>query len=279
MNTSRYQSDFFGEETVAGYEDGQIRQLQKLQLQRIWELLLETRKKTGSEKLCGHLVDVGCGYGDMTRILSEHFERTTGIDVSPEQIMRAKELCTDPSIQFLVGKAEKLPVASNSADAITAIFTIHFTEINAFTSECLRVLKPGGVAVFWADHWGSFRSVDGSLPDATYLAQDFNRELLEMTREQSHPSFYVFDHHKTRFNELTVTENKSLHPDQIEVITSLAEVKKLALALPFCRRVTHGNPVDNLCKRLKALWKMEEAPDDEIILRGTRETFPIVIWK
>lgn len=256
--------------------------MEKLKIELILELVLKARETTTSksEGLSGHLVDVGCGNGSLTKILAKQFERTTGIDVSPEQVMRAKEISSDPRIEYLVGKGEILPVESGSADAITAIFSAHSVDVNQLTSECLRVLKPGGIAVFWADTWSTVCSVDGNLtsqPDASHFVEDMNRELVEITREHSHPDFYTMDCYKTLFNEIKVTENKSLLSGRFEMVISLAEMKKYVLSMPFYHSLGDENPIHTFSKKLKELWKMESVPDEDIEIRASRKTYPIVI--
>lgn len=273
------QAEYRGKDVTENYGKGQIKQLQLLEIQSILELLLELKKGAGHEGLGGHLVDVGCGCGDMTKMLAAHFDSTTGIDISPEQIMRAKELYKDTNMKFLVGEAEKLPLKSSSADAITAILAVHYMDANAFTSECLRVLKPGGAAVFWTDFWGGIRSVDGCKPDATHLVQDMNKGMVEYLQKVSHPGLYIYDRNVTQFDEIRVTENKSLRPGKIELVISLADLKNLILSIPIYSGMTEGSPIHNLCKRLKELWKMEDKSEEDIMMRATRVTFPIVIWK
>ena len=51
----------------------------------------------------------------------------------------------DPSISWIVGDAEKLPVENNSVDAYTIAFGIrNCTNVDQVLKEAYRVLKPGG---------------------------------------------------------------------------------------------------------------------------------------
>ena len=283
-NFANYQKDFCGKSNVANYEEGEIHQFDQIRVQRIWDMLLKAGAVVNSDGSYGQLVDVGCGYGHLTRMLSERFECATGIDISLEQIMRAKEINTSEKLEFLVGKAENLPLESKSADVIVAFFSIHFLDINAFVSECLRVLKTDGIAIFWADRWESaHHHVDSklsSLPNAIELIRDMNRELLEITRTQKpHPSFHIVDCHESIFRDINVTKNKELLSEKLEGVVSLAQMKKTEFAVPYYRRMGSGHPIHTLSEKLKALWKMEGASDEEIMMKMTMKAFPIMIRK
>ena len=281
-NLVTYQNEFCDKESVDTFEEGRILLLDELRARGILKLVKDAEKTDRSDEMRGHLIDVGCGVGTLTKWLAEHFESTTGIDSSLEKIRRAKEANTSRNTEFVVGKAEKLPADDKSADVITATFVIFFTDVNAFVSECLRVLKDGGIAVFWGDFWSSACHVDGKIsnyPDATHLIQEMNRELLEIARKKSHPEFHIYDNHETLFKEIKVTEKKSLVSDYMEIDMSLAQLKKRQLTIPFNRVLGQKEPIHSFAKKLKVLWKKEDIPDEDIKLRMSVKAFPIVLKK
>ncbi|XP_053925947.1 putative methyltransferase DDB_G0268948 isoform X5 [Cuculus canorus] len=93
------------------------------------------------------VVDVGCGSGQGTRFLAEHFKKVVGTDISEAQIQEAKDSATTPNVSYLVSPAEVLPLEDNSVDLITSFTAAHWFDLEKFMREANRVLKPGGCVV------------------------------------------------------------------------------------------------------------------------------------
>lgn len=88
-------------------------------------------------------VDLGTGGGQLAVDLSKRFRQVIGVDVSPEQIEKAKQAA---NLKYVVGKAEELPFLQNeSVDLITAATSFHWFDEAKFWQEAKRVLKPGGI--------------------------------------------------------------------------------------------------------------------------------------
>ena len=91
----------------------------------------------------GTAVDVGCGSGQSTYPLRQHFNKVIGIDVSEKQIEHAKKKYSD--VEFKVGPGENLQFLENcSVNLITTAQAMHWMNHDAFYREVDRVLKPGG---------------------------------------------------------------------------------------------------------------------------------------
>ncbi|MDE1891962.1 MAG: class I SAM-dependent methyltransferase [Betaproteobacteria bacterium] len=87
-------------------------------------------------------IDVGCGSGQLTRLLSVYFESVLGMDPSFDQLRHAVK---QPSIQYQSALAEQLPINNQCADLITAAQAAHWFNLELFYSEVKRVLKPNGI--------------------------------------------------------------------------------------------------------------------------------------
>lgn len=97
-------------------------------------------------------VDVGCGNGQVTHLFSPYFHRIHGYDVSENQIKEAIRLCQSEKINFFVSPSESLPLDNETTGLITVATAIHWFNIDAFFTECNRILKPNGVlAIFLYD--------------------------------------------------------------------------------------------------------------------------------
>ncbi|KAM3849205.1 putative methyltransferase, partial [Diretmus argenteus] len=89
-------------------------------------------------------VDVGCGSGQGTVLLANHFTSVIGADVSPAQLEVASEHAKRPNITYSQSAAEQLPCADSSVDLVTAMSSFHWFHGPRFLQDAHRVLKPRG---------------------------------------------------------------------------------------------------------------------------------------
>ncbi len=87
-------------------------------------------------------VDVGCGNGQLTRLLAGQFEQVVGIDASADQIAHA-----DPHerVVYRRAAAESLPFDDGTVDCVTAAQAAHWFDLPAFYAEVARIAAPGAV--------------------------------------------------------------------------------------------------------------------------------------
>ena len=94
------------------------------------------------------ILDLACGAGSFLGDLAATFPRARliGLDLSPAYLdVAARET---PTAAFVQAKAEQLPIADASFDAVTAVYLFHELPPKvrtAVAAEIARVLKPGGV--------------------------------------------------------------------------------------------------------------------------------------
>lgn len=87
-------------------------------------------------------VDVGCGNGQLTRLLGAHFDKVIGLDPSADQIANA---AGDDRVSYQCAPAERLPLADHSVSLITAAQAAHWFDLPAFYAEVRRVGVAGSV--------------------------------------------------------------------------------------------------------------------------------------
>ncbi|SKB06049.1 tocopherol O-methyltransferase [Prosthecobacter debontii] len=100
-----------------------------------------------------HLCDVGCGYGQTSRIIArEQQVKVTGLTISPAQLRYAQQ-ATEPGlpVEFLLRDWQHNNLPDASFDAVIAVeSTEHMQDKARVFSEAARVLKPGGRLVVCA---------------------------------------------------------------------------------------------------------------------------------
>ena len=102
--------------------------------------------------------DAGTGNGQCAVALAEYFANVHATDPSAEQIAHARP---HPRVTYAVGMAEASNLPAASVDLITAAQAAHWFDMDGFTTEARRVLKPGGVVALWS--YGFHHSGDAAL--------------------------------------------------------------------------------------------------------------------
>jgi ubiquinone/menaquinone biosynthesis C-methylase UbiE len=98
-----------------------------------------------------HLLDFGCGSGDITRALAAEGFAMAGIDLSSAMIATARRQSGTTGIDWAVAEpgAVALPFADMAFDGALASSVLEYhPDPAAQLAELARVLKPGGVLVF-----------------------------------------------------------------------------------------------------------------------------------
>ena len=97
------------------------------------------------------VLDVACGTGVVGLGAARLGAKVTGVDLTPELILRAKENAAlmNVAATFLDGDAEALPLPDGKFDFVVSQFGHMFApRPEVVVREMLRVLKPGGVIAF-----------------------------------------------------------------------------------------------------------------------------------
>ncbi|HET9898135.1 MAG TPA: class I SAM-dependent methyltransferase [Streptosporangiaceae bacterium] len=102
------------------------------------------------------LLDLGAGTGKLTAQLAELTigagrPRVTAVEPDPEMLAELRRQL--PDVTAMPGRAEAIPLAGGSVDAVLAGQSAHWFDLDRAIPEIARVLRPGGVlgAVWNAD--------------------------------------------------------------------------------------------------------------------------------
>lgn len=94
------------------------------------------------------VLDLGAGTGLLSRTLAASGHRVISADVAPRMLAQVRH--TVPDAQPVLARAEQLPLADRSVDAVTVAQAWHWFDHERAAWECARVLRPGGwLGVAW----------------------------------------------------------------------------------------------------------------------------------
>jgi len=113
---------------------------------------LQTADRLGLKIGRQRALDFGCGVGRLTNALAGHFDQVVGVDVSSTMVETATAHCDAASCRFVVNKEPDLRVFEDAEfDFVYSDITIQHIPKPAsenYVREFLRIIKPGGYAVF-----------------------------------------------------------------------------------------------------------------------------------
>ena len=150
------------------------------------DLIHELVRWSGLDRLPkgSRILDVGCGIGGSSRILSDFYGfDVIGISISQEQIKRANELTVSEEFcRFEVMNVLNLQYEKGSFDGVWSVEAgPHISDKQTFADEMLRVLRPGGVLVV-----ADWNQRDSSKHPLSFLEKLIINQLLI---EWTHPQF------------------------------------------------------------------------------------------
>lgn len=99
-------------------------------------------------------VDIGCGTGQITSVLSSTFERVYGFDTSAKMLSQATK---KDNITYEVSGAESIPsLPDGSVDLITVGQAAHWFDHAAWFKEMARIMKADATLSFWSYNEAEF---------------------------------------------------------------------------------------------------------------------------
>ncbi|XP_070566203.1 putative methyltransferase DDB_G0268948 [Ptychodera flava] len=214
-------------------------------------------------------VDVGCGTGQGTRLLADHFPEVIGTDISPTQIAEAKAIEKFPNVTFEVAAAESLPFKPNSVDLVTVASAIHwFADLEKFYDEVERVLRPGGCLAVYTYNVNDMRLCFGDRTER--LSQIYQEVVVER-----HKSYWDMDHFRfttTRFRDLPLPygDNKRFdhvkYSDDITVAGLMGYVRSLSLFRKY-NDDYRESLIQEFQERIMATLDVNSTPEDTVLQR------------
>jgi len=116
------------------------------------EALAAVERATGSVPT-GRALDFGCGLGRLTEALGDRFDEVDGVDIAPSMIEGARSHSRHAGrVRYHVNERDDLALFEDATfDLVLSIIVLQHMEnrfAEQYLREFVRVLRPGGVAVF-----------------------------------------------------------------------------------------------------------------------------------
>ncbi|MHA1925897.1 MAG: class I SAM-dependent methyltransferase, partial [Candidatus Thorarchaeota archaeon] len=109
---------------------------------------MQSKSEKNSELSLAEILDVGTQEGDFINTLMKTlrgYNSFVGIDISPDDLKKAREQFKDDSVDLMEMNAETMSFPDNHFDTVCISYSIHHVEnIDTVLAEMHRVLKPGG---------------------------------------------------------------------------------------------------------------------------------------
>jgi ubiquinone/menaquinone biosynthesis C-methylase UbiE len=126
----------------------------------------------------GVALDFGCGVGRLSQGLARRFEKVHGIDISPSMLEHARKFNQHgDKVEYHLNASNRLEAfQDNSVDFIYSNIALQHIEprhAKVYLRDFVRVLKPGGVALF-------------QLLQATFLRRVFPQGAVDAYRRYKH---------------------------------------------------------------------------------------------
>lgn len=175
----------------------------------LWSRVLGTYIERAAQPT---ILDLGAGVGTYSRLLAEQFAATV-VGVEPSGRMRAvaAQENSHPSIRYLEGRAERIPLPGGECDfALLSQVIHHIRDRDACCAELIRVLRPRGVVLVrgtlreslpripFLDFFPSARPIDERrLPSADevlamFTGRGFEHVASESVEQETTPSFRAY---------------------------------------------------------------------------------------
>jgi len=138
------------------------------------EVLEKIRAATSPTKTM-RILDLGCGPGIISAALAPHAQEVVAFDLTPEMLEKARQRCKEAglsNLRFELGRAEQLPFADRSFDAVVTRLTLHhFPDPQQVMAETVRVTGSGGKVIV-ADVVSSENADEAALHNALEILRD-----------------------------------------------------------------------------------------------------------
>lgn len=195
-------------------------------------------------------LDVACGTGMSTRMLSGLARQVIGTDASQAMLGQA---FTAPNIEYRIGSAEHLDFSDSQFDILTVALALHWLDRSTFLGEARRVLEPGGLMVLYNHGFTGEMSGNPAVQEwhkATYLTR------YPKTWRDSRPLLEA-DAAAAGFTNFAIENFESYWPFTLDEFARYLTTQSLVIAAVEAGRETDDEARAWIVRELQPFWKFE----------------------
>ncbi len=185
-----------------------------------------------------HMLELGCGKAEKTRVLSEKAKTILALEVDEIQLEKNRKMNDLPNVVFDRGGAEAVPAPDEHFDIVVMFKSLHHVPIEFMDQaflEIRRVLKPGGYAYISEPVYaGDFNEVlrlfhdEKIVREAAFAAvrRAVESKRFELVRQEFFRTPMHFDDFEDFENKIIKVTHTShtLSPDLLETVREKFEV-------------------------------------------------------
>lgn len=128
------------------------------------------------------VLDIACGEGYGTNILSQVAKQVTGVDIDEKVIQYAKVKYKKANILFKQGSADAIPVDDKQVDVVVSFETLeHHDKHEEMMNEIKRVLKEDGVLIISTPDKKYYSDIPG-FKNPYHVKELYSHEFYEMIK-------------------------------------------------------------------------------------------------
>lgn len=158
------------------------------------------------------VLDIACGEGYGSFLLSKKAKQVIGVDIAPEAIKHAEEKYKERNIVFKTGSVLNIPLEDQSVDIVVSFETIeHLAEQDQMIIEISRVLKSDGILIISTPDKKNYtdgRNYINPFHIKEFYFDEFKSALskkfskIEILFQNEFYGSYIIDHQKNLFLDL-----------------------------------------------------------------------------
>ena len=155
------------------------------------------------------VLDIASGEGYGSNLLSRVAIKVTGVDISADTIERAKKKYQNANLSFVVGAADRIPLADKSVDLVVSFETIeHHDKHDEMLIEIKRVLKEQGTVIISSPNKLNY-SDRANYKNPFHVKELYENEFKALINKNFKNATFL--HQQTFYGSILLTEEKSVN--------------------------------------------------------------------
>ncbi|MEN2489816.1 class I SAM-dependent methyltransferase [Flavobacterium sp. B11] len=136
-----------------------------------------------SDYITGKVVlDIACGEGYGSNLMAKNASFVYGVDIDVDTIDKAKSKYQKENLEFRIGRADKIPLESNSIDVVVSFETLeHHDKHQEMMVEVKRVLRKDGLLIISTPdklHYSDGRNFKNEFHVKELYKEDFKKLIM-----------------------------------------------------------------------------------------------------